>query len=73
MLFFLYYFSRFYKTKTRPYITNLRHSLLDQNVGYIYRKCQLSICHSKRDIDVQKIKVYCILGFVTCISLYLFL
>ena len=36
---------------------NLRHSSLDQNVGYMYRKSQLSIYHSKRDIDVQKIKV----------------
>ena len=54
---FLYYFSRFHKTKTRPYIKNLRHSSLDQNVGYMYREFQLSIYHSKRDIDVQKIKV----------------
>ena len=54
---FFYYFSRFYQTKTRPYIKNLRHSSLDGNVGYTYQKFQLSICHSKRDINVQKIKV----------------
>ena len=54
---FLYYFSRFHKIKTRPYIKDLRHSSLDQDVGYMYREFQLSIYHSKRDIDVQKIKV----------------
>ena len=35
---------------------NLRHSSLDQNVAYMYRKFHLSIYHSKQDIDVQKIK-----------------
>ena len=57
MLFFYIIFSRFYKTRTRPYITNLRHSSLDQNRSYMYQRFQLSICHSKRGIDVQKIKV----------------
>ena len=57
MLFFLYSFSRFHKTKTRPYIKNLRQSSLDQNVGYMYRIFQLSIYYSKRYIDFQKIKV----------------
>ena len=54
---YLYYFSRFYQTKTRPEIKNLRHSSLDRNVGYMYRKFQLSIYYNKPDIDVQKIKV----------------
>ena len=47
-------------------------------VGYMYRKCQLSIYHSKRDIDIKKIKVEIaifvrIFGFVTCFSYYQFL
>ena len=57
MLFFHIIFLDFIKTKTRPKRKNLRHSSLDQNVGYMYRKFQQSIYHSKRDIDVQKIKV----------------
>ena len=43
----------------------------------MYRKFQLSIYYSKRDIAVEKKPVenvfFCILGLVTCISLYLFL
>ena len=57
MLFFHIIFLDFIKQKLGPKEKNLRHSSLDQNVGYIYRKSQLSIYHSKRDIDVQKIKV----------------
>ena len=36
---------------------NLRQCSLDWNVFYMYRKFQLSTYYSKRDIDVQKIKV----------------
>ena len=57
-VFVLYYFSRFYKTKTRPPPKkNVRHNSLDQDVGYVCRKCQESIYRIKRDIDVQEIKV----------------
>ena len=38
-------------------IKNLTHSSLDHNVGYMYRKFQVSVYYNKRNIDVQKIKV----------------
>ena len=44
---FSLYFSRIYKMKARPYKNNLRHSSLDQNVGYMYRKFQMSIYYNK--------------------------
>ena len=73
MLFFYIIFLDFIKQKLGP-IEKI--CSLDQNVGYMYRRFQLSICHSKRDIDVQKNKggkcIFCILGFVTCISFYFY-
>ena len=53
----LHYFSRFHQIKTRPYIQNLRHSSLDQDVISVYWRFQMSNYYSKRNIDVQKIKV----------------
>ena len=40
-----------------PYIRNLRHNSLDLNVFYMFLKFQNCTCNTKRDIDVQKIKV----------------
>ena len=56
-----------------------KHSNLDHNVCWLYvsKILNANISYSKGDIDVQKIKVenafFCILGYVTCLSLYLLL
>ena len=42
-------FLDFLKRKLGPIKKNLRHSSLDQNAGYMYRKFQISIYYSKRD------------------------
>ena len=48
-------FSTFHRKSTRTYMENLRHSSLNSNVFNIYRK--VSDSYSKKDIDIQKIKV----------------
>ena len=35
----------------------MTHSSLDQNIFYKFGQFQLAIYHSKRDIDVKKLKV----------------
>ena len=46
------------KIKTRASMKNLRHaSLLKTNLKNTHRTFQLNYVYSKRDIDVQKIKV----------------
>ena len=76
MLLFGIIFLDFIKQKTRPpppQKKEVRHNSLDQDVGYMCRKCQESIYRSKRDIDVQEKKLkmhfFCMLYYITGLSL----
>ena len=54
---FSYLFSKIDEIKTMTHITNLRHHSLHPNVFHIFRNFHNCTFHTKRDIDVQKIKV----------------